>query len=177
METIRDTLQNGNHMRHCLGDQEDVFIKYLPSELRESYRRGGGIRVGARGDGGDQKHKALWINRANLTWTYKDWSGKHWAYTGLRHVLGVYVIAFSLVLLWNSWVYDWVGVSFVCLLLGFFPFVGLPCPTLMWWFLFILLYFIFFLKKHHWKRLADRQTNKNKTTALAIKPKTSSGYG
>lgn len=64
---------------------------------------------------------------------------------GLHHALWMYTLASSLVLLWDSSMGKWVGLSFLGLLFGLFYFsVGLPCPTLTRQFHFILLNCVIF---------------------------------
>lgn len=90
------------------------------------------IRGEGRADSGHQESKALGINEARLIWTHRDWSNKHRrAYTGLPQVLYDCITAFSLVSSWNSWACGWVGLWFLCLLLGSFASVGLLCPVSM----------------------------------------------
>lgn len=65
---------------------------------------------------------------------------KHGAYMGLYQVFCIYFIAFGIVFLCDSWVWESVGP----VLLGFLPSVGMPCPAAMWWFLRhrIIFYFV-----------------------------------
>ena len=37
----------------------EISVQFLPSELREAHRRGGGKIVGSTGDGGHQESRAL----------------------------------------------------------------------------------------------------------------------
>jgi hypothetical protein len=63
--------------------------------------------------------------------------------TSLHQVFCGYIIAFSVVFLWGSWVWERVSLWFLLLLLGSFPSVSLPGPTSMWWFLFYVITFCF----------------------------------
>lgn len=66
----------------------------------------------------------------------KQWA-QHWL--SLYWVLCVYIIAFSLLFLRDSWKCEWVGLLFLYLLPCSFSPLGSPCPILMWWVCFILL--------------------------------------
>lgn len=50
----------------------------------------------------------------------------------LHQVLWLYIIAFSLIILWDSWLWGPMSLWLLCLLLDSFPPVWLPCPTLIW---------------------------------------------
>lgn len=64
-----------------------------------------------------------------LIWTHRDWSTKDTAYMGLAQVLCMCIIAFSLVLLWDSWVCQQVGLSFMYLVLELFYFCWFAFPN------------------------------------------------
>lgn len=68
---------------------------------------------------------------------------------GLLHVLCMYMVTFSLVFVWDSWVCECLW--FLCLLLGSFLSVGLPCLILIWYsslnFYFIFFYVLFYLRE------------------------------
>lgn len=77
----------------------------------------------------------------------RDWSREHRVHMGLHHVFCIYTVSFNLVLLWDSWMWKWVDLWFLCFFFGLFNFsVGFSCPTLIWWFMFylIILYFVMF---------------------------------
>lgn len=69
---------------------------------------------------------------SRIIWAHKDWKGNHEVCTGLYQVLFVYIMAISLVFLWNSYngsrcisdsfTFSWDS----------FPHAGLPCPYLIW---------------------------------------------
>lgn len=50
----------------------------------------------------------------------------------LYQVLWVYIVSFSLIFLWDSWLWRPMSLWLLCLLLDSFPPVELPCSTLIW---------------------------------------------
>lgn len=50
---------------------------------------------------------------------------------GLYKILCVYVMISSLVFMWDSCVCERAGLCFLCLLLDFYPSVGLSCPAVL----------------------------------------------
>ena len=98
--------------------KSDVSIKSLPSDLRVPVEREVGeckSQKGQKTPGGD----ALWINWASVIWTQRDWNSRCRAYMDLHQVFCMNSITPSSVFLWDSWVWEWVGLWFLCLLLGF----------------------------------------------------------
>lgn len=75
-------------------------------------------KLGVRGDGGYQKNKALWINKADI-WEQRVWSSKHWLYMDVPGPLWIYY-RFSLVFLLDTCLWEWVGLWLFWMLLGFF---------------------------------------------------------
>lgn len=81
-----------------------------------------------------------------LIWTHRDWSTKDTAYMGLAQVLCMCIMAFSLVLSWDSWVCQQVGLSFTYLVLELFYFCWFAFPNfdVMFFFYLIMFYLVMF---------------------------------
>lgn len=109
----------------------DVPFKFLPSKLREHGVQGGGQNERARGQWGRPENKSLRIkmSTAHMNSKRRD----RWAQR-LPLVLHTYIMASSLVLLWDCWVCKWVGLWLLCFLLGSFSSIDLSCLTLKWFF-------------------------------------------
>lgn len=140
-ETCSQTLCRVRDIR-TLSPEWDVSTKSLPSWLREPHRGGGSKSLRARWEQGARRTRP-----SKSTWAHRDWDNMHSTCTGLHHVFCVYHMTSSLVLLWDSWVCKWVGLSFLCLLLGNFPSVlvcsfPFQCDTFCFISYFFLLYFI-----------------------------------
>lgn len=71
----------------------------------------------------------------------------HRAGRGPHQIFCIYIMAFRLVLLWDSCVCKWLSLWFLNPLLGSFPSVVLSCPTLKWYFCIFLIYLFAFLRK------------------------------
>lgn len=74
-----------------------VSIKPLPSEFRQCEKS-----VRAKGDGGHQETRPSKSTRAKLIWTHSDWGRMHSACTGLDQVLCIYIMEYSLEVVWNT---------------------------------------------------------------------------
>lgn len=111
---------------HCQGQNPHNLLS-MAAEPTKLWRRGGRKNVRATGNGEHQENKSLQINYGSLIGTHKDWSSKHGAYTGMNQVLCIYIIVFSLVFSWDTWVCEWACLWFECLLLGLFSFCWTYC--------------------------------------------------
>lgn len=91
------------------------FIKSLLSQFRESQGRGGRKIVRPREGRGNQEKKDLWFNKAR----HMRFQQAQVLY-GFVQIHCVDTIAFSLVFLCDSWLWEVVILSFLCLLLEHF---------------------------------------------------------
>lgn len=127
----------GTHIYTLCREREsklEVYIGFLPWEMRETHIRGVEKTVKVRGNGGDQENV-----------THRDWKGKHRAYMGLYQFLCVYVMAvdwciFRTLISGTGCISD----SFACCWVSFLP-IGVLCPNLMWGILPCLIGFCFVL--------------------------------
>lgn len=99
-------------------------------ELREPYGGGSKKNLRVRGDRGKQENTAFWINWLKIIWVHRDWSNMHRPCPGLYQVLYVYIIATTLVFLWDCWVCEWVDLILVPSLGTLFLLLG--CPVQPW---------------------------------------------
>lgn len=76
-----------------------------------------------------QENKLFSINWSRLI-THRDWRRKHDACTDLHQILRMYIVVFSVAFVWDSWMYQGVGLWFLCLLLGLFAFCGVTLFSL-----------------------------------------------
>lgn len=125
-----------------------MSIKSLCSELETpplTSRKESRKSLRAREDGGYQKNKASWINWLRLISTHRYRSSKRRTYLALHQDVCVYIIAFSLVFLWESWTCELLDLWFLYLLLGIpsFCWAALPSLCVISFLFYCILLFLF----------------------------------
>lgn len=118
--------------------------QFFPSDHKKPGRRRGRKSIKTRGDEGLQENKGPWerVNqREQSSYELSDWSNKHSYYLDLHQNPCVYIIASTLIFLWDSWVRARVSLWFFCLFLGAFSF---SCFVQFCYDVFLTLFTVFY---------------------------------